>query len=600
MHSMRGGSRLQLLEGLIRVVAALHLLIAAAVSVGGESTESESFYGFLRAVDPPNVLKIDWNGLLPHPCSHMFKGTVKCNVQAGAVTEIRLERLSLSGRIDGESLCNLQKLQVLSLATNFVHGSIPDSISNCAALTYLNLRSNLLSGRVPFALSKMKNLRSLDISNNYFSGVSPYFRKDVENLYAHASEASIPQPAVSITNHPVDQRDEPWYRSWTQILPLVIGISFCILFTYFVGKKSAKLTREREILKALQASPPRTPPVMFTEEVKLEERCSELVFFVEEHERFKLEDLLEATADLRSQTITSSLYKVILKNSVIYAVKRFKNLQVSFEEFGRTMRQIGNLKHPNILPLVGFNSTNEEKLLIYKYQSNGSLLNLMENYIEGKKDFPWRLRLSIASGIAKGLDYMYQRSHYQETIPHGNLKLSNILLDENEDPLISEYGLSKFIDLKRNYLFPSNGYMAPEKTQCEQGDVFSFGIILLELLTGKTVEKSGTDLPKWVRAMVREEWTGEVFDKEVSKSGKQYAFPLLNVALKCVSHSPDNRPTIAEVLERISVVVNANEDRHEHEHEHELSNSSYSSLDSTHQDLLHTVIPETDTPGSNY
>lgn len=94
-------------------------------------------------------------------------------MQANAITEIRLERLNLSGRIDGESLRKLQKLHVLSLADNFIRGIIPDSISNCAALTHLNLSSNLLSGGVPFALSKMKNLKSLNISNNYFTGVSP-------------------------------------------------------------------------------------------------------------------------------------------------------------------------------------------------------------------------------------------------------------------------------------------------------------------------------------------------------------------------------------------------------------------------------------------
>ncbi|XP_044466691.1 probably inactive receptor-like protein kinase At5g41680 [Mangifera indica] len=595
MHSMRSGSRLQLLEGLILVVAVLHLLIVAAVSARGDTMESQSFYSFIRAVDPQNVLKINWNGLLPHPCSHKLKGPVKCNVQTGAITEIRLERLSLSGRINGKSLCKLQNLQVLSLANNFVHGSIPDSISNCAALTYLNLSSNLLSGRIPSALRKMKNLRTLDISTNFFT--TPNFRKYVMNFDAFAAEASASQPTGSNISSSLDKGKQIWVPT----LPLIIGICFCILFTYFMGKKSTKLAREKEILKALKDSPSRTPPVMFTEEVKPEEKRSELVFFVEENEKFKLEDLLEATADLRSQSITSSLYKVKLKNNVVYAVKRLKKLQVSFEEFCQTMRQMGNLRHPNILPLVGFNSTDEEKLLIYKYQSNGSLLNLMGNYIEGKRDFPWKLRLSIARGIAKGLDFIYQRSHFQEAIPHGNLKLSNILLDENEDPLISEYGLSKFIDLKRTYLFPSNAYMAPEKTPSEQGDVFSFGIILLELLTGKTVEKSGLDLPKWVRAMVREEWTGEVFDKEVSKSGKQYAFPLLNVALKCVSNSPDDRPTVAEVLERISEVVKANEDHHhEQEQEHELSISSFSSLDSNHQDLLHTVIPETcDSPGSN-
>ena len=113
------------------------------------------------------------------------------------------------------------------------------------------------------------------------------------------------------------------------------------------------------------------------EDLKPKERCSELVFFVEERERFRLDELFEATADLHSQTPSSSLYKVKLGN-IVYAVKRLKKLQVSVEEFGQKLRQIGNLKHPNILPLVGYNSTDEEKLIIYKYQSSGSLLHLLE------------------------------------------------------------------------------------------------------------------------------------------------------------------------------------------------------------------------------
>ena len=115
-----------------------------------------------------------------------------------------------------------------------------------------------------------------------------------------------------------------------------------------------------------------------------------------------------------------------------------------------------------------------------------------------------------------------------------------------------------------------------------------------ELLTGKTVEKTGVDLPKWVRSMVREEWTGEVFDKEVSKAALQWAFPLLNIALKCISNSPRDRPTTSEVLEKIDEALFAHEDR---------SVSSMSSWESGHPDccILHSVIPETwDTPGSNY
>ncbi|KAM7504256.1 hypothetical protein LguiB_003160 [Lonicera macranthoides] len=136
------------------------------------------------------------------------------------------------------------------------------------------------------------------------------------------------------------------------------------------------------------------------------------------------------------------------------------------------------------------------------------------------------------------------------------LKKLQIMLRE---PLISEYGYSKFLDPKTACLFNSNRYTAPNKSSIKQADVYSFGVILLELLTGKVVEKCGLDLLKWVKSMVREEWTREVFDKEVTKVGL-YVFPLLNISLKCVAHFPEHRPFICEVLEKIEEVVNAHDD----------------------------------------
>ncbi|KAB2615541.1 leucine-rich repeat receptor-like protein kinase [Pyrus ussuriensis x Pyrus communis] len=570
-----------------------------AVCMGVESSEFEALLQFVRAVDPQDVLKVGQNApMRQNPCMHKWKG-VTCSSHSTSITEIRLENLNLSGILDADSLCKLPNLRIVNLARNQIGGTISKSILHCTRLTYLNLSSNILSGRIPKALTKLKYLRRLDLFNNHFTSTASRFEQGFQPVHTYVKKSrrlqrhgaqkqekvvdsmAIVTESESLNggSDSVPRPSTPWYKRYKFMVPLVVGLGFFLLFMYF-------------ILKSLRNSPLKMPPPNVQEGEKPLENRSELVFFVEEHESFKLEDLLEATADLRNQSFSSSgLYKVILKNNALYAVKRLKKLQVPFEEFGQTMRQIGIIKHPNILPLVGYNSTNEEKLLIYKFQSNGSLLNLLESYTEGKRDFPWRLRLSIACGISRGLDFIYQGS--DDCIPHGNLKLSNILLDENDEPLISEYGLSSFFDPKKGCLISSNGYTAPEKMLSEKGDVYSFGVILLELLTGKTVEGTGIDLPKWVTAMVKEEWTGEVFDKEVAKAAKEWAFPLLNIALKCVSASPTNRPTVEEVYEKIEEVI------------HDTPNSSDSTTEcGGYQDnycMLHSIILETwDTPGSNY
>lgn len=388
---MRGSKLFLFLEGLI-CIAILPPLFTGCV--GGELSESESFLKFIRAVDSQNVLRIGWNGNLPHPCSYNLKG-IKCNLHATNIVGIRLENMNLGGIIDAESLCKLRHLRVVSLAKNLIQGRIPNSISNCRRLTYLNLSSNLLSGAVPLALTKLKHLKTLDISNNHFAATSPdNFRQEIKYFDKYVVETSSSEinRASTVEARGLEDTQPPsvhnmsehgekrhWFRNWMTIIPLAAGICLVVLIAYCMGKKSAQIARDREILKALQDSPSKSPPrVMDIEEVRPEVRRSELVFFVNENEKFKLDDLLEATADLRSQTICSSLFMVRLKNSAVYAVKRLKKLQVSMDEFSQTMRQIGNLKHPNILPLVCYNSTNEEKLLVYKYQSNGSLLSRLE------------------------------------------------------------------------------------------------------------------------------------------------------------------------------------------------------------------------------
>nr|GEV55950.1 protein kinase, catalytic domain-containing protein [Tanacetum cinerariifolium] len=165
------------------------------------------------------------------------------------------------------------------------------------------------------------------------------------------------------------------YVLWSVLL--VLTIALLCLIACAVNMRTAKSMKVKRSMKNTVQSSPKTSIALT--EVKQEEQHPELVFFVEEEERFRLENLLDAGADMQSQNFCSSLYKVQLNNIVSYAVKRLKKLQASAEEFDRTMTKVGKLNHPNILPLIAYNCQGEEKLLIYKYQNNGSLLSLMES-----------------------------------------------------------------------------------------------------------------------------------------------------------------------------------------------------------------------------
>ncbi|XP_022139649.1 probable inactive receptor kinase At1g48480 isoform X2 [Momordica charantia] len=540
---------------------------------GGEDAGNSMI--FIRAIDPQDMLGIGTNDLVLQLQSNKVKG-VKYSRKGQSIVEIRLQNLNLSGKIDADSVCKLSSLRVLNLAKNNIQGNIPDSIVHCTRLTHLNLSNNNLSGEVPLVLPKLKHLRRLDVSNNHFTTSLPQFMKEFKHGKSLRSwmtrqdmidvgiKAASPVSSSSQSSQSNSVGGAHWlfHKRIKWMIISIVGIVLFLLLSFFICKRAAKLVGKKQMFqKALEKSPPIVAlSAMSTELEQRDEALPELVFFNEEDEQFKVEDLLEATADLQNLNICTSLFKVRLK-SQYYAVKTLRKMQINFDEFRKTMRLVGNLQHPNILPLVGYYSANEEKLLIYKYQRNGSLHKLLESCIEGKQKFPWRIRLSIASGIANALGFIYQRrSNAEDSIPHGNLKLSNILLNENNEPQISEYGITKFLDPKRARLLSSKGYTAPEKKLSEKGDVYSFGIILLELLTGKMVAKDGINLPKWVRAKIREEWTCEVFDDEVAQNAEKWGISLLLIALDCVSHYPEGRPTMAEALEKIEGVMKAVED----------------------------------------
>lgn len=168
-------------------------------------------------------------------------------------------------------------------------------------------------------------------------------------------------------------------QTWQVWTFFILGVFIILFLVAFI--QALRRRKNEKISKGLLHRSPLTPPPLTKDMDESVEgrRRSELVFFVEKEERFELEELLEGVAELRTQGFWSSLYVVRLRNGAVYAVKRLRKLRVSFEEFGATMKKIGNLRHPNLLLLVCYNNTLEEKLLVYGFQPNGSLLNLFES-----------------------------------------------------------------------------------------------------------------------------------------------------------------------------------------------------------------------------
>lgn len=158
--------------------------------------------------------------------------------------------------------------------------------------------------------------------------------------------------------------------------------------------------------------------------------------------------------------------------------------------------------------------------------------------------FDWGSRLNVASSIASALAFMHHELQ-SDLIPHGNLKSSNILLNNNMEPCLSEYGLMSIDHQDPNQT-------NDRTTATFKADVYAFGVVLLELLTGKPVQDDGSGLANWVSSVVKEEWTGEVFDRVLIVEGanEERMVGLLHIALKCINASMP--PVMGEVAAMIS------------------------------------------------
>ncbi|CAL9199205.1 LRR receptor kinase BAK1-like isoform X2 [Musa acuminata AAA Group] len=533
-------------------------------------------------IDPNNVLQ-SWDPTLVNPCTWFH---VTCD-NDNNVIRVDLGNADLSGNLVPQ-LGLLKKLQYLELYSNNINGTIPsdlgnltnlvsldlylnkftgeipDSLGNLKNLRFLRLNNNSLSGHIPGSLTTVNALQVLDLSNNGLSGEVPSngsfsqftpisFQNNAGLCGPGASKACPNSPPLSPPPPFVPPPPSSGGSSASSIAAIAGGVAAGAALLFAAPAIGFAWWRRRKPQEHFFDVPAEEDPEVHLGQLK----------------RFSLRELQVATDSFSNKNILGrggfgKVYKGRLADGSLVAVKRLKEERTPGGElqFQTEVEMISMAVHRNLLRLRGFCMTPTERLLVYPYMANGSVASCLRERPPSEPPLDWTIRRRVALGAARGLSYLHD--HCDPRIIHRDVKAANILLDEEFEAVVGDFGLAKLMDYKDTHVTTAVrgtiGHIAPEYLSTgkssEKTDVFGYGIMLLELITGqrafdlaRLANDDDVMLLDWVKGLLKDKKLEMLVDPDLQNNYIEAEVEsLIQVALLCTQGSPLERPKMSEVV----------------------------------------------------
>ncbi|KAF6137872.1 hypothetical protein GIB67_014001 [Kingdonia uniflora] len=473
-------------------------------------------------------------------------------------------------------LSSYKMLLELQLGSNLLRGSIPSSLGELKNLAYaLNLSGNQLTGKIPPELGKLSMLQSLDISfNNLTGSLKPLdgLQSLIEvNVSYNSLNGSLPESFTKFLNSPTSFLGNP-----DLCVPYEVGGDLANLRTCDHEVFTLKaINRVKIVMIALGSSLLGVISLL---------GCTYMFVWWRRHEQevdflskkeliFSLKNIMNVTEGLNEKFIIGrgaygTVYKALLHPNHPYAVKKldFTGRRGANISMHCEIRIAGQLRHRNLVKLESFWVQKEYGLIVYEYMPNGSLHDVLHE-ISPAPFLEWDVRYKIALGTAEGLAYLHEDC--VPAVVHQDIKPKNILLDNDMEPHISDFGIAKLMDQTRASIrtitvLGTVGYIAPEiaytMMKNKVTDVYSYGVVLLELITRKKVAVLSSPeymhIVKWVHSAWNS--TGalnDIVDPSLvnefefrNPSAKKEILEVLMIALQCTEKVPTKRFTMMQVV----------------------------------------------------